>query len=75
VSNIKKYLIYFKYPWEIIKKAWNIGLLNTHIKPEFGGPGLGTFDSCVITEELSYGCSGIQTAVEANSLGVCFIIE
>ena len=35
-----------------------------------GGLGLGTFDSCLITEELAYGCSGIQTAIEANSLGV-----
>uniref|UniRef100_A0A8C0PQ34 Acyl-CoA dehydrogenase medium chain n=1 Tax=Canis lupus familiaris TaxID=9615 RepID=A0A8C0PQ34_CANLF len=35
----------------------------------FGGLGLGTFDACLITEELAYGCTGVQTAIEANSLG------
>jgi len=32
--------------------------------------GLSIFDGCMITEELAYGCTGIQTAMEANSLGV-----
>lgn len=58
-----------EYPWDIIKKAWSLGLLNSHIPQELGGPGLGIFDSCVITEELAYGCTGIQTSMEANSLG------
>ena len=26
-------------------------------------------DVCIITEELAYGCTAIQTAIEANSLG------
>ena len=34
-----------------------------------GGMGLGVTDSCIIAEELSYGCTGIQTAIEVNSLG------
>lgn len=38
-----------------------------------GGLGLGTFDACLITEELAYGCTGVQTAIEANSLGVSFL--
>lgn len=32
--------------------------------------GLSNFDGCLIAEELSYGCSGIGTAIEANGLGV-----
>lgn len=39
----------------------------------FGGLGLGTFDSCLISEELAYGCTGVQTAIEANSLGVSYL--
>lgn len=35
-----------------------------------GGLGLGSFEACLITEELAYGCTGVQTAIEANSLGV-----
>lgn len=38
--------------------------------PSTGGLGLGTFEACLITEELAYGCTGVQTAIEANSLGV-----
>lgn len=32
---------------------------------------LSTFDGCLIAEELAYGCSGIKTAIEASTLGVC----
>lgn len=58
-----------EYPWDIIKKAWGLGLINTHIPSSCGGLGLGIFDACLMTEELAYGCTGIQTAIEANSLG------
>jgi acyl-CoA dehydrogenase len=30
----------------------------------------GVFDGSLITEELAYGCTGIQTAIEANGLAV-----
>jgi acyl-CoA dehydrogenase len=57
-----------KYPVEIAKKAWELGLMNTHIPGEYGGLGLGVLDGCIITEELAYGCTGICTAMEANVL-------
>lgn len=53
---------------EVIKKAWELGLVNTHIPAEYGGLGLGVLDGAIVTEELAYGCSGIQTAIEANGL-------
>ena len=31
---------------------------------------MGTTEGCLIAEELSYGCTGIGTALEANTLGV-----
>uniref|UniRef100_A0A9L0JHN4 Medium-chain specific acyl-CoA dehydrogenase, mitochondrial n=1 Tax=Equus asinus TaxID=9793 RepID=A0A9L0JHN4_EQUAS len=58
-----------EYPVPLIKRAWELGLMNTHIPESCGGLGLGTFDACLITEELAYGCTGVQTAIEANSLG------
>ncbi|KAM3866160.1 medium-chain specific acyl-CoA dehydrogenase, mitochondrial [Diretmus argenteus] len=58
-----------EYPFPVIKKAWELGLMNSHIPEDCGGMGLSIFESCLITEELAYGCTGIQTAIEANSLG------
>ena len=34
--------------------------MNTHIPEEYGGGGLGYLDGCLIEEEMSWGCSGIQ---------------
>ncbi|WP_411016820.1 acyl-CoA dehydrogenase family protein, partial [Salmonella sp. s51944] len=58
-----------EYPTDIISECWKIGLMNTHIPQEYGGLGLGILDACIVTEEMAYGCTGIQTAIEANSLG------
>ncbi|XP_066547765.1 medium-chain specific acyl-CoA dehydrogenase, mitochondrial [Amia ocellicauda] len=58
-----------EYPVPLIQRAWELGLMNSHIPEDCGGVGLGIFDACLITEEIAYGCTGIQTAIEANSLG------
>jgi len=58
-----------EYPWPIIKKAHETGLMNMHIPQEYGGIGLGTLDGCMMTEKLAYGCTGVMTALEANGLG------
>jgi len=56
------------FPHEIIKKAHEVGLMNTHVPEEYGGPGLGYLDGCLIEEELAWGCSGIATSLGANGL-------
>jgi acyl-CoA dehydrogenase len=56
------------WPQDIIEKAWDVGLMNSHIPEEYGGPGAGFLDGCVIEEELSWGCSGIQTSLGCNGL-------
>merc|ERR1719414_1235775 len=58
-----------EYPWEVLKKAHENGLMNLHIPEEYGGMGIGTLDGCMITEKMAYGCTGIMTAIEANGLG------
>jgi acyl-CoA dehydrogenase len=35
---------------------------------EYGGSGLSELDTVLITEELAYGCTGIQTSMTANGL-------
>ncbi|KAJ8974462.1 hypothetical protein NQ317_001585 [Molorchus minor] len=57
------------YPWDLVKKAHSIGLMNGHVPEEYGGIGAGVFDGCIVAEELAYGCTGIMTALEANGLG------
>ena len=57
-----------EFPREICRKAWDLGLMNTHIPEAYGGAGLGVFEGCLIAEEIGRGCTGIGTAMEANTL-------
>src|SRR3954469_11678099 len=56
------------WPQEILEKAWELGLMNSHVPEEFGGPGVTTLEGCLIEEELAWGCSGIATSIGANGL-------
>jgi acyl-CoA dehydrogenase len=56
------------WPEDVIDKAHEVGLMNTHVPEEYGGPGLSYLDGCLIEEELAWGCSGIQTSLGANGL-------
>ncbi|XP_001599017.1 probable medium-chain specific acyl-CoA dehydrogenase, mitochondrial [Nasonia vitripennis] len=58
-----------EYPWEIVKKAWSVGLLNHHIPQSVGGLEFGIFDGCIVSEAIAYGCTGIKTALEGSGLG------
>lgn len=42
--------------------------MNTHIPTEYGGLGLHALDGVIVAEELAYACTGVMTAIEANSL-------
>ena len=57
-----------KFPMDVFKRAWEIGLVNTTCPAEYGGAALGELENAMITEELAYGCSGIQTSILANVL-------
>src|SRR5918911_786120 len=56
------------WPQEILEKAWALGLMNSHIPEEYGGPGVSYLDGALIEEELGWGCSGIATSTTANGL-------
>jgi acyl-CoA dehydrogenase len=62
------------WPQAILDKAHEIGLMNTHIPEEYGGAGLSALDGCIIEEELSWGCSGIQTSLGANGLAAAPVL-
>src|SRR5215471_1067244 len=59
-----------KFPREVFVEAHKIGLVNPTLPQEYGGAGLSDLDSVFITEELAYGCTGIQTSMTANTLGL-----
>jgi len=63
-----------EFPREICRKAWELGLMNTHVPEAYGGPGLGVLDGCMIAEEIAWGCTGIGTAMEANTLAEAPVI-
>ncbi|XP_072376463.1 medium-chain specific acyl-CoA dehydrogenase, mitochondrial-like [Diabrotica undecimpunctata] len=63
-----------KYPHDILKKAWALGLINSHIPEKYGGMGLGVLDGCLVAEELAYGCTGVETALANSTLGQAPVI-
>ncbi|GAB0089836.1 Probable medium-chain specific acyl-CoA dehydrogenase, mitochondrial [Sergentomyia squamirostris] len=58
-----------EYPWDIIRKAHSLGLMNLHVPQDLGGMGVNCITSCIVAEELAYACTGIFTALEASTLG------
>lgn len=60
-----------RFPEDIARKAWEASLVNPQIPVAYGGRGCGVVESCLITEELNYGCSGIANFTAANNLAVC----
>ena len=65
----KKYDESEEFPIPVIKKAWEQGLLNLGIPKEYGGPGYGLLDACIVVEEISSACPGIATSIFDNNLG------
>jgi len=63
-----------EFPFETLRKAWDLGLMNTHIPAEYGGLGLGVFDGALLAEETAWGCTGVSTAIEANTLAEAPVI-
>jgi len=63
-----------EFPMDVFKEAWELGLVAPNIPEEVGGGGLSEVDHVLLTEELAYGCTGIQTSMTANALAATPII-
>jgi len=63
-----------KFPKEVFDEAWELGLVAPIIPEEAGGLGMHEMEHVLITEELAYGCTGIQTSMTANALAATPII-
>lgn len=55
---------------EIVEKFFDVGLLHYLIPEEYGGPGLGLLEGCLISEELGVACGGVAATLGANILGL-----
>ena len=62
------------WPQDIVEKAWDVGLLNTHVPEEYGGPGLDYLSGCLIEEEMGWGCSGIGSSLMCNGLAIAPVV-
>ncbi|HOJ51109.1 MAG TPA: acyl-CoA dehydrogenase family protein [Syntrophales bacterium] len=56
------------FPWDIIEKAWEMGIMNICIPEQIKGFKIDTVSSALIIEELAYGDSGIATSAMCNDL-------
>ena len=57
-----------EFPWPIVEKAYEAGLMNPNVPTEYGGPGLKLFDEILINEELAWGCAGITASLTLNNV-------
>ena len=56
------------FPNDVYAEAFELGLVAPLIPSEFGGLGLSELDHVLLTEELAYGCTGIQTSITCTTL-------
>ncbi len=52
VPNRLKYDELAEFPWEIVKAAYDEGIMNGPIPKQFGGKGYNIFESAITSEEL-----------------------
>jgi butyryl-CoA dehydrogenase len=45
-----------EFPWAIMKSCAETGLFGVSIPEEYGGLGGGSFENCIVVEELSKAC-------------------
>jgi acyl-CoA dehydrogenase len=56
------------FPFDIIRKAWELGIMNLSIPEDIKGFGTDAIASALIIKEISYGDSGISTSAMCNDL-------
>lgn len=56
------------FPFDVIRKAWDLGILNLSIPEAVKGYSVDLISTALIIRELSYGDSGIATSAMCNDL-------
>jgi len=63
------------FPWTVIQKAWDIGILNLSIPASVKGFEVDVISTALIIKELSYGDTGISTSAMCNDLANAVIAQ
>jgi len=63
------------FPWKIIQKAWDLGILNLSIPESVKGYEIDPVSTALIIKELSYGDTGISTSAMCNDLANTVIAQ
>ncbi len=66
--NAAKYDKGEEFAWDVINKAFEVGLITCELPEELGGGGLSHLDAVILSEELAWGCAGMYTTIMASSL-------
>lgn len=70
VPNRLKYDELAEFPWEVVRAAYDEGLMNGPMDAEFGGQGHSLLECALASEELGAGCMGIGIGIDANTLAL-----
>jgi len=58
-----------EFPWDIVKDLARSDLFGVFMPEEYGGFGGGCFNTCLVLEQLAYGCIAVTTTYAASALG------
>lgn len=70
IPNRLKYDQLAEFPWEIVKAAYNEGIMNGPMPQKFGGSDFSILDGAFASEELGAACVGIGICIDANTLAL-----
>jgi acyl-CoA dehydrogenase len=63
------------FPWNMIRKAWELGILNLCIPESVKGYEIDIVSTALIIKDLSYGDTGISTSAMCNDLANAVIAQ
>jgi acyl-CoA dehydrogenase len=63
-----------EFPWALTQKAFDAGLMNSHVPKKYGGPEHSMLEETLIGEAIGYGDGGVATTILANNLALTPIL-
>lgn len=63
------------FPWSLIRKAWELGVLNLSFPESIKGYEVDVVSTALIIKELSYGDTGLSTSAMCNDLANTVIVQ